>query len=269
MKQIEGKTGELITTGELVSNSELAALSSDRLRARLAEVMTTTAEGLREMASIVGELERRGEDLSDLRIGIVDHLRRIASGQLLAEVVIKCAGQPRLLSIAARLPLEDQRRLVSGQPFDLAVWRSGKIEWRKIDPLSATPSQLMQLFHVDRVRTQSEQVSLLEQSGSTARPKKTTVKAKAKADPIRNGIKVGRSFVPLEDVLLALAELAQADYDDTVEDEEASVAVRLSAAQHQQLRARAAKSKSTMAFLIRRAMAAAGLFAPTVDTEEE
>jgi hypothetical protein len=239
---------------------ELTGESTAGLKDRLAGLLARTADDLREMAAIVAELEARGEDLSALRLGIVDHLRRIAAGHLLPEIVVHCSGFPALLRTASHLPVADQRKLISGEPLDMAVWRGDEIAWRKVDPLCLTRDQLSTVFSTDRIRSKQEQVSLLEdrkqKPGKPARP----AKRKVKADPERIGIVVGRSFAPLEDVLAALAELRDAEYDDDISGEETVIGgIRLSTAEHQQLKVRAAKSNASIAQLVRRALAAAGL----------
>lgn len=177
---------------EILDPGQSGALSSettDRLRERLAQILARTAEDLIEMARIVRELESRGEDLSGLRLGMIDYLRRIAAGQLLPGLVVRLSGQPR------------RRR--------------------------------------ERVR----------------------------ADRERGGIVVGRAFARLDEVLRALAELSQADYDDEAEGG-GPVPVQLTAAEHRQLKIRAAQANTTMGRLVRRALAAAGLLAIPVETED-
>src|SRR5690606_35817556 len=165
-KRTAESNGEIMK-GELVEVKrnipDLTSETTDSLKSRLTSLLAQTADDLRQMAAIVAELERRGEDMQELRIGIVDHLRRIAAGQLLPEIVVKFSGFPMMLRIAARLPIPDQQRLVADEPLDMAVWRGEQIEWRKVDPLALTTEQIRVVFADDRIRSQQEQVSILEQ----------------------------------------------------------------------------------------------------------
>lgn len=243
--------------------SELAIAPTEELKSRLTSLLARTAEDLSSMAAIVGELERRGEDLSTLKLGIVHYLRRIAAGQLLPEIVVQYSGYPLMLRQATVLPIEDQRRLISGEPLPVAVWRGNNIEWRRVDPLALTRDHVTQIFAGDHLRTDAEQVSYLEGTRLHPRKPKQPSMGRAKADPKRNGIVIGRSFAPYEDVLLALAQLADADYSaSSEEDEEIEsqiINVPLTLAEHTQIKVRAAKSRTTIGSLMRHALAAYGL----------
>ena len=153
-----------MSRGEIAKTSplDLSAVPEEDLLGRLSSLLAKTADDLREMAAIVAELERRGKDLSGLRLGIVDHLRRIAAGQLLPEVVVHFAGYPSLLRIAVQLPLPDQRKLVTEESLSLAVWREGRIQFRRVDPLCLSGPQVRQVFRGDHIRSDAEQVSYLE-----------------------------------------------------------------------------------------------------------
>lgn len=242
---------------EIVPRDHLASESTEALRERLTRALLRTADDLREMAAIVGELEARGEDLSTLRLGLVDHLRRIAAGQLLPDLVVRLSGFPLLLRHAAVLPLPDQRRLAQGDPVPLAVWREGRVEFRQVDPLTLSAAQTRQIFARARLRTEAEQVSVLEERAANRRPFRAK-RSRVWVDRERGGIVVGRAFAPHDEVLRALAELAQADYDDDAEGE-APLVVKLAEAELRQIKTRAARTGTTMTRLVRRALAAAGL----------
>jgi len=241
-------------------SSALTRESSEELKNRLASILATTANGLRDMAAIVAELESRGEDLSALRIGMIDHLRRIACGQLLPEVVVRCAGQPRMLQLAIRLTLDDQAKLADGQAFDLAVWRGNAVEWRKVDPLECTSSQLSQIFASDHTRTQQEQVSLLEHRReiSLRNPEvKEPTPGKAKVDKKNGTILLnGKSFTPAE-LLRLIADLSS-QYDETAETDTTCI-VKLTAEEHRSLKQKCLDGNTTQQMVTRRALRACGL----------
>jgi hypothetical protein len=64
---------------------------------------------------VIAELESRGEDLSDLKIGLLPLLREIAAGTLLPEVVVKFAGQPAALRAIGKRPMDEQEQYVRGE----------------------------------------------------------------------------------------------------------------------------------------------------------
>ena len=192
---------ELIDT-----DPSIAELSTADLMSRLSETLRTTADGLRQMAAIVAELERRGEDLSDMKLGLVGYLRRIASGQMLAETVVRFAGNPLALDRISRLPLDQQRRVAAGESFELAVWRDNgeRTAWLKVDPTIATPAQIQQLFGPQGVRSKSEQVAILEDRRSRPPRKPATPTGKVRLGKPGH-IKIGRTEFSIAEILKAIA----------------------------------------------------------------
>src|SRR5262245_11330835 len=137
-------TTELITTPPIEAElSRFADLDTESLRAELARCMSDTASHLLRLAAIVRVLEERGEDLSDLKIGMVRHLRRIAYGQILPEVVVRFGSSAMLIDKIGSLPLPDQRRIASGEPVKMLV---GGGDYRMVDPLNMTQRQVHQAF---------------------------------------------------------------------------------------------------------------------------
>lgn len=94
---------------------EAAELSTDALKAELARLLGFSAENLLRLAVVVGELESRGEDLSQLKIGLLPILRQIAAGTLLPDVVVLYAGQPSALKRIAAMPIAEQQRVAKGE----------------------------------------------------------------------------------------------------------------------------------------------------------
>lgn len=241
--------------------TDLAAESSDQLKGRLAHLLGRSADDLREMASIVAELEHRGEDLSGLRLGIVDHLRRIAAGQLLPEVVVRFAGYPQLLRVVTALPLPDQQRLLDEGSVSLAVWREGRIEFRRADPLCLPPAQLRQVFAGDRLRNDAEQVSYLE-TQATPRPRRTQKRGHVKADLQRGGVRIGRAFAPIGDVMEALADLRGMAKAETAEDDQwTQTSLRLTQAELRAVKTAAAQADTSVGEILRRALWTCGMLA--------
>lgn len=242
---------------QLVAVGDIEAADTESLKERLTTLLARTADDLRQMAAIVGELERRGEDLSALRLGIIDHLRRIASGQLLPEIVVRFSGFPQMLRIACHLPLADQQKLAAGEPVEMAVWRGDAVDWRRVDPMCLTRDQVHQVFAGDRLRGKVEQIAYLEDRRQR-RPSEGKRKARGvvRADRERGGVTVKRTFVAAADVVAALAELAAPD-DET--ERTSSVVFKLTDDEHRQLKQAALDGATTVSDLVRRALAAHGL----------
>lgn len=239
--------------------ANLKELPTEKLREQLGRTLKLTAEHLLRLALIVRILEERGEDLSDLRLGLLSHLRRIAYGQVLPEVVVRFAGSPALVQRISNLPLPDQERLAQGEPVKLVtVGADGQADHLLVDPLNMSMPQLAQVFAPDRLRGEAEQLALLQRRAALPAVRARQPKrGKVRIDREQGGLMVGRVFVPLATVLDALAELR--DNLPADEEEEKQVPVRLSEREHIQLKDLAAKNGCTLTALIRRAMYAAGL----------
>ena len=115
----------------------LASMPTNKLRAELAHGLTLTAVTLSKLGMVWAELERRGEDLSDLRVGIARTLPLIAAGRLAAEAVVAFAGRPMILRALEGVPLDLQRRLADGET--IPVYLPGESA-PKAMPLARIPS---------------------------------------------------------------------------------------------------------------------------------
>jgi len=94
---------------------ELEALPTDTLKKQLSNTLGLTARHLMRLAVIVAVLEDRGEDLSALKNGFLSVLRKIATGELLPDLVVLFAADPHKIQTAAKLPVEEQREILSGR----------------------------------------------------------------------------------------------------------------------------------------------------------
>jgi hypothetical protein len=94
--------------------AELRTLSTEDLRQQLIDRLGLTAESLLRTACLVAVLEERGEDLSGLKIGLLNHLRKMAAGKLLPEIVVQFAGNGKLINRISELAIADQRRILAG-----------------------------------------------------------------------------------------------------------------------------------------------------------
>ncbi|WP_427047077.1 hypothetical protein [Halomonas casei] len=164
-----------IITGYDANNVELATITTDALKERLAKQMELSARHLVEMAAIWTELERRGEDLSALKGSLTDYLPLIASGHLDAQAVVRFAGNRQLLRYLAALDINQQREMLEVGDVDLVLPDSGETTKRKLAHLSGR--EVTQVFGSTGVRTPSEQAKLLQdkreikrRTGSTRKP---------------------------------------------------------------------------------------------------
>lgn len=145
-----------------ISPRDIAAADTSTLRAELARALTLTAKQLAYLAAIWRELERRGEDLSDLRTGLAVYLPAIAAGTLDAEAVVRFAGQRTLLARLATLPVPEQRRLTKGGALSVAVRTAdGAVVPRQMPAASLTAQQVRMAIDGGRIRSMDEQMDLL------------------------------------------------------------------------------------------------------------
>lgn len=104
------------TKSELQSFREWARkLSAEELRVELSRQLEMTADSLVRLAVIVHELESRGDDLSEMKNGMIPLLRQIAAGELLPELVVMLSGKPDSLKQATKLSVDEQRQIVKGE----------------------------------------------------------------------------------------------------------------------------------------------------------
>lgn len=138
----------------------LAKMSVAELRAGLSKSLGITVGGLIEAAVFVKELERRGEDLSDIRDSTLPNLRKIACGQLLPEMYLRLFGKSGILNRVATLPIPDQQKIASGVP--IAVYLadgSGNHVLHRAEDME--PAMAQQVFAPGKIRNQSEQIAWL------------------------------------------------------------------------------------------------------------
>jgi hypothetical protein len=243
----------------------LSAMGTDQLRKELSRAIELTARNLMRLALIVRALEERGEDLSDLKLGLLSYLRQIAYGSVLPEVVVRFAESPSLVKAIAALPAPDQARLAAGESVPLVVARGEHgHDVRRADPLRMTAAQVRQVFGQGRLRDEAEQILVLE--GEPARVARGRTKAKIGSitvDRRNGGLVIGREFVAAAQVVEALAILAEgSDEDEDNESYSSPIMTQLTISQHDALKDAARRGRTNVARLVRRALSAYGLFAP-------
>ena len=178
---------------------------------------------------------------------------------VLPETVVQFAGQPTLLRAVASLPPGEQRRLVEGETVEVAEKVGDTYTHRKL-AVGSLPARLVRQVFGDRtIRTVGEQIALL--SASTPRPPKPGRPHKhglLRADRTKGVILLGRRPIQPADLIAALGDLRGTSDEEPGEDA-STVVVKLTPAEHQQLRVRVATAGSSQQTLVRNALRAAGL----------
>ena len=241
--------------------ADLSSMTVADLRSELVRSLKLTAAHLLRLASIVRELEERGEDLSDIKVGMMGHLRRIAYGQVMPELVVRYAESPGLLKTLSSLPLPDQARIAAGEPVRVVVRReNGKFDSRLMDPIKLDRSQVAQVFGRGEIRDEAGQIMILEgRAASAASPSKfaTMRRGIVRPDPEKRGLMVGNKLIPTGAIVSALAEI-RGDIDGSPA--EVSVGIKLTESEHVSLKNAANRAGVSMNVLVRRALMLHGLF---------
>lgn len=206
--------------------NEIASVSTDQLRAELARGLALTADTLSRLGMIWAELERRGEDLSDLRKGIGRALPLIAAGRLAAEAVVAFAGRPAVLRAIEGLPLDRQRALSSGKEL-IEVGDGDNID--RV-PLKSLPGSMLGVVFGDgEIRTPGQQRLLL-----TSRPTRTrradeeSRRFRPRYDRETGMVHVGpRMAIKLADLLHVLSAAAGPDHPPASDRKEDAVVIRV------------------------------------------
>lgn len=154
------KKNSLSIAGDILP-PDLSKIPTDDLKRELANAIGITARTLSRLAEIWSELERRGEDLSHLRGGLMSYLPLIAEGRLDPELVVRCAGQAMLLKAASNLTLAEQRTLIEKGAPVIDIGDGENIAEKRVPVESLSAHHVRQVFAGDRLRTPAEQVRLL------------------------------------------------------------------------------------------------------------
>lgn len=132
----------------------ISHLSADELQQMLIAKLSLTAESFFESALLLRELEEsHGMDMQPRLGRLVPLLRKIAYGQVIPQLVVYCGTDEMLLMRCAALPIPDQRHLLESDGFEFVENDSCRI----VDPRSAQPWQIRQLFAGDHIRPPHEQ----------------------------------------------------------------------------------------------------------------
>lgn len=226
---------------ELVAQTdvEVSSMTTEELKAELARGLTMTAAILSKLARIWDELERRGEDLSELRYGVARLLPLIASGRLASEAVVAFAGRPLILRCLEGVPLDEQRKLADGMP--IPVYLPGSDEPQSL-PLVRIPSVAVTRVICDgSVRTPAEQRLAMRKREKKTEENKEQRRGTITVEKEERTIRIGRYTVPLASVIAALAEAAGAKGEvfDSVEMPAKTIAGKVTDEEKERLKAAA------------------------------
>lgn len=189
--------------------NEIARMSSkttDELKLQLLELIETTAATFVMMAAIVRVLEDRGVDLSDIQIGLMPYIRKIAYGQVLPEILQQFRDKKPLLSRLSSLTIPEQKRIASGAPVEVVEICNGATSHRLIRVDAMSDRDIRQVFASDHIRDISEQVSWIRAHPQKEPSRESPIIIDAK----RRGVFVSglRVFISKTELRKLLAELS-------------------------------------------------------------
>lgn len=195
---------------DLVPASEpsgsLAGVPTDELKKRLADGLGGWAKQLLYLSQLWAELESRGENLENVRSGIGVYLPAIATGAVLPEIVIRFAGQPKILNAVTLLKVSEQQKILDTGRVPVSVPNNGSYSTRMLPVHGLTSSQTTQVFDTKRrvIRTHDEQIGLITPSAWTPRRRKVS-RGRVVCDRGAGTVAIGSGqSVPAEEVIEAL-----------------------------------------------------------------
>jgi len=148
---------------------KFSSLGIGQLKDLLQQGLKLKAKQFVEWAVAIRILEAAGEDLSDCRMPLLPYFRKIAHGQLIAEVLVYFADEPKLYNIIGEFDIAQQLEFVKGRHVPVVVCsEDGKRTNRMADPRCLTPRQRKQVFGKGTVRSEAEQNLRLDDLNSRA-----------------------------------------------------------------------------------------------------
>lgn len=237
----------------------LSDLSTPQLRDELARGLTLTAHTLTRLGQVWAELERRGEDLSDLRHGLARTLPLIASGRLAAEAVVAFAGRPSVLRAVEGLPLREQIQLSQGRAIQVIDPADPKAVQEM--PLDRLPAAALRLVFADGEIRSPEAQRLALRPRRHANRSERERRWRPIYDPEAGTVSIGRMTMRLSDLLSALAAATGPDRPPAMDrpDDYLTVKTRLSREEHERFQALCRRHELPDWEMIRKALRAFGL----------
>jgi hypothetical protein len=177
--------------------------STDELLSEIQGDAEETIKRLTGIAAKVVVLEERGIEWSSaVNRGWVNGIRAVAFGQLLPEALLTCVGNPALLGAVRRLPIHEQKRVASNEPFEVAEVSEDGIDKRMVKPSAMTPAVVKQVFGYDSIRDVNAQAGYMRNQAS--RPHNTLPKTGVVINKKKQCIEVSG-----DKVVLSIADMSR------------------------------------------------------------
>jgi hypothetical protein len=190
------------------TNRDLDSLSNDQILAFITDCLNYSVKWLIEAAEGIRELEKRGFDLRQVKLAMMNRLIRIAHGQLLPEVLYRFDNRPSLLRIVERMAIPDQQRFADGEKIKFIEQApSGEWTYSMQDVANLTPLQIRQLFDGFTLRDEVQQRNYIvteEKKRKAAIPSSVGL---MRLDEDANGAWIARKFIPFADLETAYKAL--------------------------------------------------------------
>jgi hypothetical protein len=183
----------------------LKSLTTEELMQELSRSLEITARHLLTLASIWRELESRGVDLSDLRRGLLAFVPMIANNRILPEVVVNYAGNKTLLNALSKCSLDEQRDLIATNRILLIEAKEGEYSHLEVNLNSISTHEIYQVFGETGVRTEREQIKLIEREPSRKKKVIPRKMRRIEVDGDHNVLLVGSAAGDLDRVISALS----------------------------------------------------------------
>lgn len=204
---------------EVIPVQQLQNASTDSLKSALAQSLEITAKHLGYLAQIWWELERRGEDLSALRTGLMAYLPLIANQQIEADLVVKYAGQKTLLHALSQLDRSQQRQLIASDSVSVVRLNAEGQRYDELVSLSALGAQeVYRVFNEDHIRDPEMQYRMLLSRTERQRKRKTPPRRarKVEVDEEHRVLQVSNSAADLDRVLTVLSNYYGVDLQQLI-----------------------------------------------------
>lgn len=174
-----------------------------KLLEQLKNCLTTTVEMVIRMSAIVRRLEVLGVDVLGLSFPNIDYFRKIAFGQLDANLFVEFSALPSLLQKISRLPIPDQTKIAKGQHLKVMLDGGDHI---MVAPNDMTRNQINQVFGKSGIRNDAQQAAWLAEF-KIKQAYRSTPKPEIAIDRKRRGITVNSVFLSASDLAGYLSRL--------------------------------------------------------------
>lgn len=191
--------------------TDLASMETGLLRSELARGIAILASDLLRLSQIWAELERRGEDLSPLRIGMGRNLPLIAAGLLDPKAVVAFAGKPSVLRALEGVPLDEQRRLAEGGEIKV-IDPTNPARVQSL-PLASLPAPAVRRVFADgHIRTPDQQRLSFRPPRRQRQEEETDRRYQPRYDRETGLVAVGKMRFALADLIAEVSSASGPDY---------------------------------------------------------